>query len=310
MNEILKIEQLKNDISFIDIELNKLDDKYNLIQNNRVKKELSKAIYKCVDKESIQLRDIDKRITELEQKQDNLIKEKRELQFKIHKEECKKEHEKFKDNKYLVRYLLYKNDKCKIVKEIYTNDYKKYITKDMNYLNSLNANCINVLEYTNYNNITDKSINMPRLENVYQFGYVKMTLLKPSDNIIYTCIPHQKGYKPYLEKWEDLQGNILQLMEKGYTNSNKEIYTRMINLWGIESITMHKNFSSDRFLSITKYNNYKDVTIDCNSSIYYKKYATKKDIEEHIQELTQNTILKLSKNKDYKYNIEYIKNIK
>ncbi|HCL4447274.1 TPA: hypothetical protein N2D16_002879 [Clostridium botulinum] len=309
MYKKLSIEQLKNNINSIDIELNTLDDTYDLIQNNRIKNGLSRAIYKCTDKESIQLRDIDKKMTELENLQDKLIKELKEIRFTLHKEECKKAHLKFKDYKYLVRYSYYENDKCKLIKEIYTNNCKQYITVDMQYLNSIYSNSIVILEYTNYNNILDKTVNMPYLETIYNFGHIKTILLQPSNNIIYTCIPHQKGYKPYLEKWTDLKGNILQLIENGYTNCNKEISTRIINLWRQEFITIHKYFNSNKFLSTTKSNSCKNIIIDCNSSVYYKKYASKKDIEIDIHELIQNTILKLSKNKDYKYNIEYIKNV-
>ncbi|MBD5589137.1 hypothetical protein [Clostridium botulinum] len=309
MYKKLNIEQLKKNINSIDVELDMLYDRFNLISKNRAKNGLSRAIYNCIDKEAIQLQFTDKKMKELEDLQDKLIEKLREIKFLLHKEECKKAHKNFTNNKYLIRYLKYHNDKCNIVKETYTNDYKQYITTDMQYLNSLNANSIVILEYTNYNNIIDKTVNMPNLESIYSLGHVKTILLKPSDNIIYTCIPHQKGYKPYLEKWTDLKGNILQLIENGYTNTNKEVYTRIINLWGVESITIHNNFDSNKFLSITKYNNCKDTTIDCNSSVYYKKYATKNEIDIDVQELIQNTILKLFKNKDYKYNIDCIKNI-
>lgn len=73
-----RISDLQKQIKDIDVKLDILDAQYFDIQANRKSQGLSLAIYRCSDPEALQLIEIDKKMKDLEDLQDQLLQEKRE----------------------------------------------------------------------------------------------------------------------------------------------------------------------------------------------------------------------------------------
>lgn len=279
-----KLKELREEIKLIDTQLDNLWDEHEKIQNNRKIKGYSLAVYKCSDSEALEVIKIDKQMDALELKQDNLLKQYNELSTLKYKEESLKEHENFINNKYEI---VINND---YNNKIHTNDKDLYINQaDCNQQN------IKIYEYIDLNKELKHEVNKPILKRIYAYN--------PKQDIYYISIPHQTGYKPYLEKWYNSKGDILQLIETGYTNNNKEIYTKIINMFSQEIITLHKPFDSASYVTMTKYKE--------NNKLYFSigtlKHFILDNISKDMQETIDNLLNKLKANKEYKYDIDYIR---
>lgn len=280
------IETIKIELNSIDDEINNLDNTYKTIQNSRKLQGLSLAIYACNDIQSLELQKIDNNIKTLENKEDSLRNELKALQLIDWKQFCKIEHEHFKDNKYMV---------------IYNKDYQnKIYTNDPLYIEELKAMSIkenkdiSIFEYIEYNHKIDITVNRPQLTCIYEF----ISEIKA----VYNCIPHQLNYIPYSKVWKTLDGQLMQLEERGYNKNNEEIMTRLINLWGTEIINM-KNTSIMDYMGIGRQDKH-DITIK------YQNVSSrvKNNHDSDIKTIIDNTLKGLSKNHDYKYNTDYLRN--
>jgi hypothetical protein len=282
-----KIDNIKNELDNIENDIVNLESEYKTIQDIRVNKGYSKAIYVCNDNEAIQLQQIDKHIKELEIKEDTLRDELKELRLQIHKYNCLESQYKFNDCRYQI---IYDND---TTNKLYTNDYNNYIVKAIQ-----DNKDISVFEYIDYNNNINKAVNMPVLKCIYK--YVSQY------QYTYNCIPHQDGYSSYKEVWTDNKGNILQLIERGYNNSNIELYHRMINIFGTECIWVYNN-SIENTITIDRYkhSDAKKSNIDIKYRI--KKDRSKHDIDRDIKDIITNALNSVSKNKNYNYDVEHIR---
>lgn len=285
MNNIdLKLKSLKQQIKTIDLEIDKSIEKSDKIQLNRKSKGYSLAVYKCTDAEAIEVVELDSKIKQLEINQDNLRSEHMKLYMEKYKEESLLYHAKFKDNRYEI---IYNND---VENKIYTNDKDYYINKSLS-----EKVDISVFEYINYNKTLNSNVNKPILRTLYNHDISK-------DNYFNADV-HQDGYSNYRETYTDSKGNIKQLIEYGYNNQNEEIYSRMINIFGDEFISLHKPFSSGSYVVVSKMR---------NSNTYYMTRGTLShskftELSTEVRELFNDILYKLSRYKDYKYDVEYIK---
>lgn len=269
-------------------EMQILEKKYKKLQEIRKEKGLPLNIYHCFDESALELVKIDKELTKKEEVQENILKEIKKMELENSLKNCSRQHNKFKDNKYLLKI-------GKEKREVYVNtkeEIDKYIKECMKEKRNLN-----VIEYIDFNKTLNKEVNFPVLKVIFELDFDK--------NYKVIQIPHQYNYGEYLKEVYELSSNkLLQMIEIGYDSNYEEIYSHLKSYNGEERMCFHNSFGSKNFIKIEKYNNIKFVS---TTESHYKK--VKVDVlDVKYTNLIKNLINTLEKCKEYTYDIEYIKN--
>lgn len=269
---MLSINDIKNRMNRIEEKLNKLDDEYDNIQNMRKEKGLSLAVYKCNDKEALKLIEIDEQIKKLENTYDRYKKILKQLKEKKYKQEVKEERQKQEGYKYKIisnKKVTYSNTFLLELKECIKNK----------------IDCI-VLAYSlETDNLYNKEINKPFMLDIYRYNSKNNSLITKVNN---------SYYKSFIEHKKYFDSNNYYHCVIFYDNSNNELGYFMHNIFGQDILCIHNKFSS---------NKYKTITI-----IKENGYIKDKKIIQNNYELLNNILTKISKNKNYKYNIDFYKN--
>ena len=269
---MLSINDIKNRMNKIEKKLNKLDDEYDNIQNMRKEKGLSLAIYKCNDKEALKLIEIYEQIKNLENVYDRYEKKLKQHEEKKYKQKVKEERQKQERYKYKIisnKKVTYSNTFLEELKECIKNK----------------IDCI-VLEYSlETDNLYNKEVNKPFMWDIYRYN---------SKNNSLTTKVHNSCYKSFIEHKKYFDSNIYYHHVTFYDNSNNELGYFMHNIFGQDILCIHNNFGSDKYKTIR--------IVKENDNIKDRK------IIQNNYELLNNTLIKISKNKNYKYNINFYKN--
>lgn len=273
-----KIEVIKKEFKNINNRIETLMDKAEDIKAIRELKGYSRAIMKCNDIEAKQLIKVYDEMDKLELKEDQLYLELKQLRNEEYSKECIVAHSNFKEYKYRVN--IKEGDNNKI---IYTNNIEDYKNiKDKN---------ITILEYIDYNNIISHNCNMPILKAIYSYNI--------DYKYIVESIINQYNYSNYKTIYKNIDGSMF-FYEYGLDKNNNDIYFRCNNY-----ISIHNDYSSKNYISISK---------DKNSNIYYIHKSGNKNykvtsLDKELQEMIYKQFKRLENNKNYKYNIQELKDI-
>ena len=270
---MLTIKDVKTRITNIKNKIETLDDLYYDIQNSRKEKSLSLAIYKCDDSEALKLRKIDTEIKGLENIHDRYKKiltclESKEYMRKVFEERKKQEGYKYKIiiNK---RDTSYSHSFIDILKECIKNK----------------VDCT-VFEYIReIDDLYNKEVNMPFVRDIFKYNSKKNSLTTNIFNSNYGCYMEHERYFDY---------NFYYHHVTFYDNSKNELGYYMHNIYGDNIITIHNNFGSPQYKSITIVKN--------NDNILKEKVLDN-------YEFISKTLNKVRKNKNYKYNINMYENL-
>ena len=268
---MLSINDIKNRMDRIEEKLNKLDDEYFNIQNMRKEKGLSLAIYKCDDKEALKLIGIDEQIKNLENTYDRYEKILKQLKEKEYKKEVKEERQKQEGYKYKIisnKKVTYSNTFLEELKECIKNK----------------IDCT-VLEYSlETDNLYNKEVNKPFMWDIYRYNSKNNSLITKVNN---SC------YRSFMEHKKYFDSDNYYHHVTFYDNSNNELGYFMHNIFGKDILCIHNNFGS---------NKYKTITI-----IKENGYIKDRKIIQNNYDLLNDILTKISKNKNYKYNINFYK---
>lgn len=276
-----RVELIKNELIELKEKWYRLMDQADAIKNSRESKGLSKAILKCNDIEAIELINVYNELNNIELKEDQLHEELKNIRYEEHKENCKIEQANYIDNKYRVNIV--DNGNITIA---YTNDIEEY--------KSIRDRNITIMEYIEYNNTIDKTINIPVLKTIYSY------------NKEYNCIVNntvnQSNNMNYKEEYINLDnGNRtirIYLLDSnntylGFYESDYISISELTGLYSHDNINItHRNDSARYYITKGSTNN--TVVNDLN-----------KDITDRINK----TLIKLKNNKSYNYNIDEIKEL-
>ena len=214
----------------------------------------------------------------LELKEDQLHLELKQLRNEEYSKECIVAHNNFKEYKYRVNIKEGNNNKI-----IYTNNIEEYKTiKDKN---------ITILEYIDYNNMISHKCNMPVLRTIYTYNI----------NYKYTVetIINQLNYSNYKTIYKNNDGSI-SFYEYGLDKNNNDIYFRFNNY-----ISIHNDYGSKNYISISKDKNSNIYYLHKSGNINYKVTS----LDKELQEMIYKQFKRLENNKNYKYNIQELKDI-
>ena len=275
MNRIVAIKkELKNINNRIESLMDKADD----IKAIRELKGYSRAIMKCNDIEAKQLIKVYDEMGKLELKEDRLYLELKQLRNEEYSKECIAEHNNFKEYKY--RVIIKEGDNNKI---IYTNNIEEYKNiKDKN---------ITILEYIDYNNMISHNCNMPILKTIYSYNIDYKYIV---ESIINQC-----NYSNYKTIYKNIDGST-SFYEYGLDKNNNDIYFRYNNY-----IFIHNDYGSKNYISISKDKNSDIYYIHKSGNINYKVTS----LDKELQEMIYKQFKRLENNKNYKYNIQELKDI-
>ena len=275
MNRIATIiKELKNINNRIESLMDKVDD----IKAIRELKGYSRAIMKCNDIEAKQLIKVYDEMDKVELKEDLLYLELKQLRNEEYSKECIVTHNNFKEYKYRVN--IKEGDNNKI---IYTNNIEEYKNiKDKN---------ITILEYIDYNNMISHNCNMPILKAIYSYNIDYKYIV---ESIINQC-----NYSNYKTIYKSIDGST-SFYEYGLDKNNNDIYFRCNNY-----ISIHNDYGSKNYISISKDKNSNIYYIHKSGNINYKVTSLNKE----LQEMIYKQFKRLENNKNYKYNIQELKDI-
>lgn len=275
MNRIVAIKkELKNINNRIESLMDKADD----IKAIRELKGYSRAIMKCNDIEAKQLIKVYDEMDNLKLKEDRLYLELKQLRNEEYSKECIAEHNNFKEYKY--RVIIKEGDNNKI---IYTNNIEEYKNiKDKN---------ITILEYIDYNNMISYNCNMPILKAIYSYNIDYKYIV---ESIINQC-----NYSNYKTIYKNIDGST-SFYEYGLDKNNNDIYFRCNNY-----ISIHNDYGSKNYISISKDKNSNIYYIHKSGNISYKVTS----LDKELQEMVYKQFKRLENNKNYKYNIQELKDI-
>ena len=275
MNRIVAIKkELKNINNRIESLMDKADD----IKAIRELKGYSRAIMKCNDIEAKQLIKVYDEMDNLKLKEDRLYLELKQLRNEEYSKECIAEHNNFKEYKY--RVIIKEGDNNKI---IYTNNIEEYKNiKDKN---------ITILEYIDYNNMISHNCNMPILKTIYSYNIDYKYIV---ESIINQC-----NYSNYKTIYKNIDGST-SFYEYGLDKNNNDIYFRCNNY-----ISIHNDYGSKNYISISKDKNSNIYYIHKSGNISYKVTS----LDKELQEMVYKQFKRLENNKNYKYNIQELKDI-
>ena len=273
-----RIAIIKKELKNINNRIEFLMDKVDNIKAIRELKGYSRAIMKCNDIEAKQLIKVYDDIDKLELKEDQLYLELKQLRNEEYSKECITAHNNFKDYKYRVN--IKEGDINKI---IYTNNIEEYKNiKDKN---------ITILEYIDYNNMISHNCNMPILKAIYSYNIDYKYIV---ESIINQC-----NYSNYKTIYKNIDGST-SFYEYGLDKNNNDIYFRYNNY-----VSIHNDYGSKNYISISKDKNSNIYYIHKSGNINYKVTSLDKD----LQEMIYKQFKRLENNKNYKYNIQELKDI-
>ena len=273
-----RIAAIKKELKNINNRIEFLMDKTDNIKAIRELKGYSRAIMKCNDIEAKQLIKVYDDMDKLELKEDQLHLELKQLRNEEYSKECIVAHNNFKEYKYRVNIKEGNNNKI-----IYTNNIEEYKTiKDKN---------ITILEYIDYNNMISHKCNMPVLRTIYTYNI----------NYKYTVetIINQLNYSNYKTIYKNNDGSI-SFYEYGLDKNNNDIYFRFNNY-----ISIHNDYGSKNYISISKDKNSNIYYLHKSGNINYKVTS----LDKELQEMIYKQFKRLENNKNYKYNIQELKDI-
>ena len=273
-----RIAAIKKELKNINNRIEFLMDKADNIKAIRELKGYSRAIMKCNDIEAKQLIKVYDDMDKLELKEDQLYLELKQLRNEEYSKECIVAHNNFKEYKYRVNIKEGNNNKI-----IYTNNIEEYKTiKDKN---------ITILEYIDYNNMISHKCNMPVLRTIYTYNI----------NYKYTVetIINQLNYFNYKTIYKNNDGSI-SFYEYGLDKNNNDIYFRFNNY-----ISIHNDYGSKNYISISKDKNSNIYYLHKSGNINYKVTS----LDKELQEMIYKQFKRLENNKNYKYNIQELKDI-
>ena len=273
-----RIATIKKELKNINNRIESLMDKADDIKAIRELKGYSRAIMKCNDIEAKQLIKVYDDMDKLELKEDQLHLELKQLRNEEYSKECIVAHNNFKEYKYRVNIKEGNNNKI-----IYTNNIEEYKTiKDKN---------ITILEYIDYNNMISHKCNMPVLRTIYTYNI----------NYKYTVetIINQLNYSNYKTIYKNNDGSI-SFYEYGLDKNNNDIYFRFNNY-----ISIHNDYGSKNYISISKDKNSNIYYLHKSGNINYKVTS----LDKELQEMIYKQFKRLENNKNYKYNIQELKDI-
>lgn len=275
MNRIAAItKELKNINNRIESLMDKVDD----IKAIRELKRYNRAILKCNDIEAKQLIKVYNEMDKLELKEDQLHLELKQLRNEEYSKECIMAHNNFKEYKYRVN--IKEGDNNKI---IYTNNIEEYKNiKDKN---------ITILEYIDYNNMISHNCNMPILKAIYSYNIDYKYIV---ESIINQC-----NYSNYKTIYKNIDGST-SFYEYGLDKNNNDIYFRYNNY-----IYIHNDYGSKNYICISKDKNSNIYYIHKSGNINYKVTS----LDKELQEMIYKQFKRLENNKNYKYNIQELKDI-
>ena len=273
-----RIATIKKELKNINNRIESLMDKVDDIKALRELKGYSRAIMKCDDIEAKQLIKVYDEMDKLELKEDQLYLELKQLRNEEYSKECIAAHNNFKEYKYRVN--IKEGDNNKI---IYTNNIEEYKNiKDKN---------ITILEYIDYNNMLSHNCNMPILKAIYSYNIDYKYIV---ESIINQC-----NYSNYKTIYKNIDGST-SFYEYGLDKNNNDIYFRYNNY-----ISIHNDYGSKNYISISKDKNSNIYYIHKSGNINYKVTSLDKD----LQEMIYKQFNRLENNKNYKYNIQELKDI-
>lgn len=271
-----ELENLKNELKSVDQEINRQLEKYRAIEETREDLGYSKAIYKCEDIEAKQLIIITNKVEELENKYDEILEVIKEIRSKDYSKRCIESHNNFINNKYMIRF----------------NDETIYVDNIDGYINSTDREII-IMEYIDYNNTIDKTVNMPKLKTIYKYDDSGGHRYKVN-NII-----NQSNNTNYEEIYTNVDSNISYTSINLLDNNNNE-YGYIFD----DYICIHKKYSSPTYFTLSKNKDIDKYHIN-EKAISYNVNNLDTDKLECIYRI----LTKLKNNKSYKYNIQEIKNM-
>ena len=269
---------IKKELKNINNRIESLMDKADDIKAIRELKGYSRAIMRCNDIEAKQLIKVYDDMDKLELKENQLHLELKQLRNEEYSKECIVAHNNFKEYKYRVNIKEGNNNKI-----IYTNNIEEYkIIKDKN---------ITILEYIDYNNMISHKCNMPVLRTIYTYNI----------NYKYTVetIINQLNYSQYKTIYKNNDGSI-SFYEYGLDKNNNDIYFRFNNY-----ISIHNDYGSKNYISISKDKNSNIYYLHKSGNINYKVTS----LDKELQEMIYKQFKRLENNKNYKYNIQELKDI-
>ena len=273
-----RIAAIKKELKNINNRIESLMDKADDIKAIRELKGYSRAIMKCNDIEAKQLIKVYDDMDKLELKEDQLHLELKQLRSEEYSKECIAAHNNFKEYKYRVNIKEGGNNKI-----IYTNNIEEYKTiKDKN---------ITILEYIDYNNMISHKCNMPVLRTIYNYN---IDYKYAVENII-----NQLNYSNYKTIYKNNDGSI-SFYEYGLDKNNNDIYFRFNDY-----ISIHNDYGSNNYISISKDKNSNIYYIHKSGNINYKVTS----LDKELQEMIYKQFKRLENNKNYKYNIQELKDI-
>ena len=273
-----RIAAIKKELKNINNRIESLMDKADDIKAIRELKGYSRAIMKCDDIEAKQLIKVYDDMDKLELKEDRLYLELKQLRSEEYSKECIAAHNNFKEYKYRVNIKEGGNNKI-----IYTNNIEEYKNiKDKN---------ITILEYIDYNNMISHKCNMPVLRTIYNYN---IDYKYAVENII-----NQLNYSNYKTIYKNNDGSI-SFYEYGLDKNNNDIYFRFNDY-----ISIHNDYGSNNYISISKDKNSNIYYIHKSGNINYKVTS----LDKELQEMIYKQFKRLENNKNYKYNIQELKDI-
>ena len=273
-----RIATIKKELKNINNKIESLMDKADDIKAIRELKGYSRAIMKCNDIEAKQLIKVYDEMDKLELKEDRLYLELKQLRNEEYSKDCIVAHNNFKEYKYRVN--IKEGDNNKI---IYTNNIEEYKNiKDKN---------ITILEYIDYNNMLSHNCNMPILKAIYSYNIDYKYIV---ESIINQC-----NYSNYKTIYKNIDGSI-SFYEYGLDKNNNDIYFRCNNY-----ISIHNDYGSKNYISIFKDKNSNIYYIHKSGNINYKVTS----LDKELQEMIYKQFKRLENNKNYKYNIQELKDI-
>lgn len=273
-----RIAAIKKELKNINNRIESLMDKADDIKAIRELKGYSRAIMKCNDIEAKQLIKVYDDMDKLELKEDRLHLELKQLRNEEYSKECVKAHNNFKEYKYRVNIKEGGNNKI-----IYTNNIEEYKNiKDKN---------VTILEYIDYNNKIAHNCNMPILKAIYSYNIDYKYIV---ESIINQC-----NYSNYKTIYKNIDGST-SFYEYGLDKNNNDIYFRFNNY-----ISIHNDYGSKNYISISKDKNSNIYYIHKSGNINYKVTS----LDKELQEMIYKQFKRLENNKNYKYNIQELKDI-
>lgn len=278
--DINAVASIKTEIDTIINTIDTLDAKMIALTKKRESMNLSKAIYNCTDPDAVELIAINKKMDDLEKLEDAKRIELQKAKNKIYAVENIVSHNNFKHNKYDVFYE---------GKHIYTNDYNQYTAMALD-----NNKSIIVSEYIDYNNTIDKTINAPRLTNIFENHYVKSY-----GNYTMVSIADQDSKGNVYHHYGTDMSKLGAAHVVAVNNNGNIIYSRVGSI-----INFHKKIDKVR-VKIVSY----DLGATWTISTAFGGNILKNERTSVIKKEVESILKKLEKNQVFKYEVKFLEEV-